>query len=203
MKPSLVQRGLAPAKRQWTSGAHTPQLRSSRCDFKPWHSRRGRTHRVEGTGPLSAKSIDNQIELRSRGAFPAPLALPTCPTCFACPANLISISLSISLFLCPRKRHRGDLNPCGQSPMDFESISLATRTQCHVPSPLPLRDRRQQTAPPSHVCGVTHMVDTRDSGWVWPLGPVAHAATALTAKRKQLGVGFRSWATCPPKDAER
>jgi hypothetical protein len=29
-------------------------------------------------------------------------------------------------------RHRGDSNPCGQSPMDFESISLATRTQCHA-----------------------------------------------------------------------
>ena len=29
-------------------------------------------------------------------------------------------------------RHRGDSNPCGQSPMDFESISLAARTQCHV-----------------------------------------------------------------------
>ena len=27
-------------------------------------------------------------------------------------------------------RHRGDSNPCGQSPMDLESISLATRTQC-------------------------------------------------------------------------
>ena len=27
-------------------------------------------------------------------------------------------------------RHRGDLNPCGQSPMDFETISLTTRTQC-------------------------------------------------------------------------
>ena len=30
------------------------------------------------------------------------------------------------------KRHRGDSNPCGQRPMDFESISLAARTQCHV-----------------------------------------------------------------------
>ena len=30
------------------------------------------------------------------------------------------------------KRHQGDSNPCGQSPMDFESISLTTRTQCHV-----------------------------------------------------------------------
>ena len=27
-------------------------------------------------------------------------------------------------------RHRGDSNPCGQSPMDFESISLAARTHC-------------------------------------------------------------------------
>ena len=25
-------------------------------------------------------------------------------------------------------RHRGDSNPCGQSPMDFESISLTART---------------------------------------------------------------------------
>ena len=31
----------------------------------------------------------------------------------------------------PAKRHRGDSNPCGQSPMDFESISLTARTQCH------------------------------------------------------------------------
>ena len=35
------------------------------------------------------------------------------------------------------KRHRGDSNPCGQSPMDFESISLAARTQCHVMDGLP------------------------------------------------------------------
>ena len=27
-------------------------------------------------------------------------------------------------------RHRRDSSPCGQSPMDFSSISLATRTQC-------------------------------------------------------------------------
>ena len=27
-------------------------------------------------------------------------------------------------------RHRGDSSPCGQSPMDFESISLAARTHC-------------------------------------------------------------------------
>ena len=29
-----------------------------------------------------------------------------------------------------QNRHRGDSNPCGQSPMDFESISLTARTQC-------------------------------------------------------------------------
>jgi hypothetical protein len=34
-----------------------------------------------------------------------------------------------------RKRHRGDSNPCGQSPMDFESTSLTARTQCHVMQP--------------------------------------------------------------------
>ena len=31
-----------------------------------------------------------------------------------------------------RKRHRGDSSPCGQSPLDFESIPLAARTPCHV-----------------------------------------------------------------------
>ena len=30
------------------------------------------------------------------------------------------------------KRHRGDLSPCGQSPMDFESITLTTRSQCQM-----------------------------------------------------------------------
>ena len=29
-------------------------------------------------------------------------------------------------------RHRWDSNPCGQSPLDFESNSLTTRTQCLV-----------------------------------------------------------------------
>ena len=30
----------------------------------------------------------------------------------------------------PHVRHREDSNPCGQSPMDFESISLTAQTQC-------------------------------------------------------------------------
>ena len=29
-------------------------------------------------------------------------------------------------------RHRGDSNPCGQSPMDFESIPLTARAQCQL-----------------------------------------------------------------------
>jgi hypothetical protein len=29
-----------------------------------------------------------------------------------------------------KKRHRRDSKPCGQSPMEFKSISLAARTQC-------------------------------------------------------------------------
>ena len=37
-----------------------------------------------------------------------------------------------SMSLC--NRHRRDSNPCGQSPMDFESISLAARTQCLLPA---------------------------------------------------------------------
>ena len=37
-------------------------------------------------------------------------------------------------------RQRGDLSPCGQSPMDFESITLATRSHCQLP-PTPERAR--------------------------------------------------------------
>ena len=36
--------------------------------------------------------------------------------------------------ICVIIRQRGDSNPCGQSPMDFESISLAARTHCHLVS---------------------------------------------------------------------
>jgi hypothetical protein len=43
--------------------------------------------------------------------------------------EMINMVLEI-IRLMSEKRHRGDLNPCGQSPMDFESISLTARTQC-------------------------------------------------------------------------
>ena len=45
-------------------------------------------------------------------------------------------------------RHRGDSNPCGQSPMDFESISLTARTQCLKvlrPTSSPSKNLRSQT----------------------------------------------------------
>ena len=48
--------------------------------------------------------------------------LPTSRQLFSVPA------------LHPGNRHRGDSSPCGQSPMDFESISLAARTQCLLPA---------------------------------------------------------------------
>ena len=52
------------------------------------------------------------------------------------PMSFIPNSLQVvSLFLC--NRHRGDSSPCGQSPMDFESISLAARTQCLLPAGVP------------------------------------------------------------------
>ena len=40
---------------------------------------------------------------------------------------------------CTEQRHRGDSSSCGQSPMDFESISLAARTQCHARHARPVR----------------------------------------------------------------
>ena len=45
--------------------------------------------------------------------------------------------LGLLFFVCDfrrGKRHRGDPDPCGQSPMDFESISLTARTQCRCSS---------------------------------------------------------------------
>ena len=38
--------------------------------------------------------------------------------------------MDLSSSFCASNRHRGDSNPCGQSPMDFESISLTARTHC-------------------------------------------------------------------------
>ena len=60
------------------------------------------------------------------------LPLPRCRQRFA------FLPTSRQLFSVPAlhtgNRHRGDSSPCGQSPMDFESISLAARTQCLLPA---------------------------------------------------------------------
>ena len=45
--------------------------------------------------------------------------------------DIIKLDCSGHYLAFGKKRHRGDSNPCGRSPMDFESISLAARTQCH------------------------------------------------------------------------
>ena len=42
-----------------------------------------------------------------------------------------------------QKRQRGDLNPCGQSPSDFESDSLTTRTHCRIED-LAIQERHQR-----------------------------------------------------------
>ena len=48
-------------------------------------------------------------------------------------ASLASCSVGphAQLDTCMAGRQRRDSSPCGQSPMDFESISLTARTQCH------------------------------------------------------------------------
>ena len=44
--------------------------------------------------------------------------------------RLMSPGMLASHTLAPTNRQLGDLSPCGQSPMDFESITLATRSNC-------------------------------------------------------------------------
>ena len=46
------------------------------------------------------------------------------------------------------QRQRGDSNPCGQSPMDFESISLAARTHCLMPHERLISAKKE----PNHIC---------------------------------------------------
>ena len=47
------------------------------------------------------------------------------------PLEVCMLHVAVAFPAAQQKRHRGDSNPCGQSPMDFESISLTARTQCH------------------------------------------------------------------------
>ena len=72
-------------------------------------------------------------------------------------ALLLPFLFLLSLLEGSGKRQRGDSNPCGQSPMDFESISLAARTHClDVKSPPKARSALCSAAPAaplSHAAG--------------------------------------------------
>ena len=48
--------------------------------------------------------------------------------------RIINMTIVSCEHICAQVRHRGDSSPCGQSPMDFESISLAAQTQCQCKS---------------------------------------------------------------------
>ena len=65
----------------------------------------------------------------------------------------------------PCNRHRGDSNPCGQSPMDFESISLAART--HVSS-----DLHSLTFTCTHALFPSHCMDALQQVQPGPKGPM-------------------------------
>ena len=53
-------------------------------------------------------------------------------------------------------RHLGDSNPCGQSPMDFESISLAARTKCLATGATALAIAHPRSLSEKNACQKTH-----------------------------------------------
>ena len=63
-----------------------------------------------------------------------------------CPTALPSFALPNNTALQPNTRQRGDSNPCGHSPMDIWSISLAT--QCHACSCFPHSAQGLHIPPP-------------------------------------------------------
>ena len=82
-----------------------------------------------------------------------------------------------------RDRQLGDSSPCGQSPMDFESITLATRSNCHsnfrrthCKRPYSLGQTvtatfAERTASACKTLVTTRHVDPQDSGQVLGLSP--------------------------------
>ena len=77
------------------------------------------------------------------------------------------------------KRQRGDSSPCGQSPMDFESITLTTRSHCPV-----LSAHGATCRACAHHDGVTK--DKRDSGSLLK----QTLRTKLIPNRVLSGLGF-------------
>ena len=78
-------------------------------------------------GWLERPTFFSQIA-RARATWTPFLLLPL-PLAQATSRQLFSFAS-----LHPCNRHRGDSTPCGQGPMDFESISLAAQTQCLLPA---------------------------------------------------------------------
>ena len=76
-----------------------------------------------------------------------------------------------------RKRQRRGSNPRGQSPLDFKSNSLTSRTHCLVPTPLhQLRNPIKEATPLAKIRGGLwrngSASDSRSDGWafesLWP-----------------------------------
>ncbi len=65
------------------------------------------------------------------------------------------------------KRQRGDSNPCGQSPMDFESISLTARTHClcRTETVVPSREKQTQFAKVAKTKIVGRVADPAGQRW--------------------------------------
>ena len=84
---------------------------------------------------------------------------------------------------CANHRQRGDSNPCGQSPMDFESISLAARTHCLavcVPARQPRATRF--AAAPRQAANENHLERTGRAPASRPPS-LGHAAAPRQARR--------------------
>ena len=98
----------------------------------------------EPLGHNSSSAATSSVQARLRVRLPAASYFPfllldtTLLLHFLGAGNASRPPTSRQLFsvpaLHPGNRHRGDSSPCGQSTMDFESISLAARTQCLLPA---------------------------------------------------------------------
>ena len=89
-------------------------------------------------------------------------------------------------------RHLGDLNPCGQSPMDFESISLAARTKCLATGATALALAPPRSLSEKNACQKTHHKEgatlfapkhmTRTVGFPLPVVEAPGVATVSIAR---------------------
>ena len=100
---------------------------------------------------MDRRTQDCNQKLRTPGIEPGTIRYPQRLQSNALPTELCSVARAARppkdkfktvthiTFMQQEKRQRGDSNPRGQSPSDFESDSLTTRTHC-LWSALPLRE---------------------------------------------------------------